>query len=288
MDNTGHKAQIHTVGASIETSVGATLAAARVARGASVEDVSRVLKLSVAQINAIEADDYSQLPSAVFARGFVRTYARLLDVDIAPILPALPTAAEKPDERLMHRRPGVLLEPRRSQKMPALVASVTAALLGFAYYEFSLNAPTIRPYVAATTSIASASSAAQQARAAAAAMDGALGEASAGAADAADEPRASVADDNLRLKTSSDPASGASEKGLHFLFNGESWVEVRGRDGKVVFSMVNAPGSERIVRGDPPFSLVIGGASGVQLSYNGSRVDLASYVTSDVARLRLE
>jgi cytoskeleton protein RodZ len=100
--------------------------------------------------------------------------------------------------------------------------------------------------------------------------------------------RAAAPDDNLRLKKSIDPASGAHEKGLHFLFNGESWVEVRGKDGKVVFSMVNAPGSERIVRGDPPFSLVIGGASGVELSYNGSRVDLASYVNSDVARLRLE
>jgi len=56
----------------------------------------------------------------------------------------------------------------------------------------------------------------------------------------------------------------------------------------VVYSNLNAPGSERVVRGDPPFSLVIGGASGVQLSYNGSRVDLAAYATEDVARLRLE
>ncbi len=285
MDNTGQEGQTLSQSGSVARSAGATLAAARVARGASVEDVARMLKLSVAQINAIEADDFSQLPSAVFARGFVRNYARLLNVDIAPVLPALPAAVEKPDERLMHRRPGVLLEPRRSQKMPALVASVAAALLGFAYYEFSLNAPAVRPYVAATTSVAAA---AQQARATATAMDRALGEASTAAADTADQPATPLADLNLRLKTSSDPASGASEKGLHFLFNGESWVEVRGRDGKVVFSMVNAPGSERIVRGDPPFSLVIGGASGVQLSYNGSRVDLASYVTSDVARLRLE
>ena len=285
MDNTGREAQSFSADATTAQSVGATLAAARIARGASVEDVSRLLKLSVAQVNAIEADDYSQLPSAVFARGFVRNYARLLHVDIAPILPALPAAAEKPDERLMHRRPGVLLEPRRSQKLPAVVASVTAALLGFAYYEFSLNAPAVSPYVAATTSVATAT---QQSRAAATTMDQAVDEPSAVVADATEQPPMPVADNNLRLKTSSDPASGVGEKGLHFLFNGESWVEVRGRDGKVVFSMVNAPGSERIVRGDPPFSLVIGGASGVQLSYNGSRVDLASYVTSDVARLRLE
>ena len=83
-------------------------------------------------------------------------------------------------------------------------------------------------------------------------------------------------------------SSSAPDQSLHFMFRNESWVEVRDGLGKVVYSNLNAPGSERVVRGDPPFSLVIGGASGVQLSYNGSRVDLAAYATEDVARLRLE
>jgi cytoskeleton protein RodZ len=287
MDKTGQEAQMPLSGAPVERSVGATLAAARVARGASVEDVSRALKLSVAQVKAIEADDHSQLPSAVFVRGFIRNYARLLNVNIMPMLPEKAPAAAKPDERLMHHRPGVSLEPRRYQKLPALLTGVTFVLLGLAYYEFALNAPPARPIVAATAY------AVPETRTAAPALSPALAmEISGGAAPAvlakAGQPRGTVLDDNLRLKKSADPASGANEKGLHFLFNSESWVEVRGKDGKVVFSMVNAPGSERIVRGDPPFSLVIGSASGVQLSYNGSRVDLASYVTSDVARLRLE
>jgi cytoskeleton protein RodZ len=278
MDNTSQQAMT-PADAPVAISVGATLAAARQARGASVEDVARALKLSVAQVKAIEADDPSQLPSAVFVRGFIRNYARLLKLDITPLLPARVPAMTPPDEHLMHYRPGVSLEPRRYQKMPAMLAGVTFVLLGLAYYEFALNTPPARPQI---TTAALAEREAQVTAPAA-------GEAAAPILMAAAErPRALVFDDNLRLKKSIDPASGAHEKGLHFLFNGESWVEVRGKDGKVVFSMVNAPGSERIVRGDPPFSLVIGGASGVELSYNGSRVDLASYVNSDVARLRLE
>lgn len=278
MDNISQQ-DLTTSRVSVGQSVGATLAAARRAHGASVEDVARALKLSVAQVQAIEADDHSHLPSAVFVRGFIRNYARLFKIDVMPPLPETAVVAAPADERLMHRRPGVSLEPRRYRKMPAMLAGTVFVLLGLAYYEFALNSPPERPQVAITAAV----------QPEAPAVSREIGERAAPMVTAeAEQPRVTVRDDNLRLKKSIDPASGAHEKGLHFLFNGESWVEVRGKDGKVVFSMVNAPGSERIVRGDPPFSLVIGGASGVELSYNGSRVDLASYVNSDVARLRLE
>ena len=77
-------------------------------------------------------------------------------------------------------------------------------------------------------------------------------------------------------------------RGLRFVFNGQSWVEVRDAEGKVIYSRTNAAGTERRVLGDPPFSVVVGGASGVQLTYNGSPIDLAAYATDDVARLQLD
>ncbi|HTE16361.1 MAG TPA: helix-turn-helix domain-containing protein, partial [Burkholderiales bacterium] len=234
-------------------------------------------KLSVAQVRAIEADDHSHLPSAVFVRGFIRTYARLLKVDLAPFLPAA-AVMEKADERLMHRTPGVPLEPNRYRRMPMLLAGVMFVLLGLTYYEFVLNTPPAPFHVASTAPVLVLPSAAS--------VDNSGAMVTPVAAD--ETPPLPAPSENLALKKSVDPASGGNEKGLYFLFNGESWVEVRDGDGKIVFSRVNAPGSERIVRGDPPFSVVIGSASGVELSYNGSRVNLASYVTEDVARLRLE
>jgi len=42
------------------------------------------------------------------------------------------------------------------------------------------------------------------------------------------------------------------------------------------------------VRGTPPFSLVIGNASHVRLTYNGKPVDLAPHIKVDVARLTIE
>ncbi len=60
---------------------GAALAAAREALNLSVAEVARQLKLSVSQIEALEAGAYEKLPGPVFVRGFIRNYARLLRLD---------------------------------------------------------------------------------------------------------------------------------------------------------------------------------------------------------------
>ena len=42
------------------------------------------------------------------------------------------------------------------------------------------------------------------------------------------------------------------------------------------------------MKGMPPLQLVVGNASGVQVTYNDQPVDLAPYTKVDVARLTLE
>jgi cytoskeleton protein RodZ len=70
-------------------SVGQLLRKTRLNRGLSVEDVARQLRLSVRQITALEEDDYSKLVSNTFLRGFVRNYAKLLQMDASPLLQQL-------------------------------------------------------------------------------------------------------------------------------------------------------------------------------------------------------
>lgn len=68
---------------------GARLKAGREEKNLAVADVAAKLKLTGRQVEALEAEDLSHLPSEVFVRGFVRNYARLVDVDadslIAPV-----------------------------------------------------------------------------------------------------------------------------------------------------------------------------------------------------------
>lgn len=67
---------------------GERLRIAREARNMSVEDAARQLRLSTHQILAIEQDDFVKLPEPMIARGFIRNYAKLLDVDATPLLQA--------------------------------------------------------------------------------------------------------------------------------------------------------------------------------------------------------
>ncbi|MCV6609307.1 MAG: DUF4115 domain-containing protein [Amphritea sp.] len=58
------------------------LIAAREAAGLSQKDVARDLRLSEKYIEAIETADFAALPSMVFARGYVRSYTKLLQLDM--------------------------------------------------------------------------------------------------------------------------------------------------------------------------------------------------------------
>lgn len=70
-------------------SPGARLAAGREEHGWTVEQVASHLKLAPRQIAALERDDYAALPGMPIVRGFVRSYAKLLKIDAAPLLAQL-------------------------------------------------------------------------------------------------------------------------------------------------------------------------------------------------------
>jgi len=63
------------------TPVGETLRRERLKRNLDIEEISRELKISARFLQAIESDQFDKLPGGVFAKSFVRQYARLLGLD---------------------------------------------------------------------------------------------------------------------------------------------------------------------------------------------------------------
>jgi cytoskeleton protein RodZ len=80
--------------------VGQMLREAREQQGLSVNDVANRIKFAPKQIEWLEADDYVKLPEAAFVRGFVRSYARLLNLDSASLIASLPTTHLQATSRL--------------------------------------------------------------------------------------------------------------------------------------------------------------------------------------------
>jgi len=91
MSEQGERAdsQASAVGAEREAvarEIGARLAEARAAQRLSVEDVSARLKVAAGKLTALEAGHLEALPDVIFAKGVMRAYARMLHVDIDPLL----------------------------------------------------------------------------------------------------------------------------------------------------------------------------------------------------------
>lgn len=95
-DQVGVDAQAEPVGASaapglveVAASVGAQLTVLREARGMSIEDVSARLKVAPLKLQRLEAGQWDALPEMPFLQGVVRSYARMLGADPAPLVEPL-------------------------------------------------------------------------------------------------------------------------------------------------------------------------------------------------------
>ena len=60
--------------------LGHTLRQLREAKGMSIEELSRATRVPVTSVERIEADRFDELPGEVFVRGFLKSYARAVDV----------------------------------------------------------------------------------------------------------------------------------------------------------------------------------------------------------------
>jgi cytoskeleton protein RodZ len=305
-------------GAPGETGVnpGTRLAQAREALKLSAADVARQLKLSVGQVEALEAGQFERLPGAVFVRGFIRNYARLVKLNPDELLVAagniLPQQAPRPETPPSQDIPFPSARPRRWQKYAWAVSVLVVAI---AFYEFFVSseemvvtthpvdvvpAPPVAPepkdeIAPAPLTVTPASESASNSAAAATASDAATVEPAPPAKPVAAAPAARRAPPPAPEPATPAPDAGAAlasdkpaERQVTLEFEDESWVEIRDRDGKVILWQLNLPGTRQVLSGRPPLSFVIGNAHGVRLTYGDRPVDLAPYTRTDVARMTLE
>ena len=69
-----------------QESVGASLAAARLSRGMSIQDVAQTSKVSSRFLRALEEDDFSVFISRVYVLGFAKAYAQVVGLDCDQVL----------------------------------------------------------------------------------------------------------------------------------------------------------------------------------------------------------
>jgi cytoskeleton protein RodZ len=68
-------------GGSADGSLGQQLRRAREARGVSLREISEQTRITMRHLEAIEADDYENLPGGIFNKSFVKSFARSVGFD---------------------------------------------------------------------------------------------------------------------------------------------------------------------------------------------------------------
>ena len=273
---------------------GAQLRAAREAAGLSLDQVAQQLKLAPRQVRALEEENFGMLPGRTFTRGFMRNYARLLNLDPDLLVAHLPDAAHAPslESPPLHSTGTTMAElPTAHARAPSfgrwliplvLVASIVAAA-GYEWYRgrpagvaapprSAETAPPAAPNTS-TTPLPNPVSPDSGAPAPAAPPATSGQSAPDGTAQPASTPQAA--------------AAGAADAVLVVRYEGPSWTEIRDSAGRMLISRLVDADSVEPFDGAPPFSIVIGNARAVTLVYRGQPVDLAPYTRLNVARLVL-
>ena len=281
--------------------LGQTLAAERERQGLSRADVAQRLQMSAHQVEALETGDYPRLPQGTFLRGFVRNYAKVLGISPDALLGMLDGGAK------VARRPGIVVptesihfDPlgRRIGSNPYVKATVIAFVviaLGFAgMYWWLFVRPGLPGAVAhkpAAEKRVAASAAPTFVPPPAAPPPQVIANAPAPVptpAPVAEAPK-KAAEPPKAAPAAATPVNAAQGSTLKFVFKGQSWVEVRDKQGKLLFSRLNPAGSEPVeVSGKPPFNVIVGNAPEVQLYYNDHAFDLEPHTKVAVARFTVE
>lgn len=75
---------------------------------------------------------------------------------------------------------------------------------------------------------------------------------------------------------------------IEIVFNGPCWVDVRDSEQKHKLSGAIKKGERYVLKGKPPYSLVLGNAAAVQVTVGGKPLDLSTVSRGNVARFTLD
>lgn len=235
---------------------GERLRTARESAGLSLVEVGTRLHMPVRIVQTLEAGDWGQLGAPVFVRGQLRCYAKLVKIDLEPLLDQVRMAPVQPAQLVSRSHTSRFQRVAESVGRRAVYVVMTAALAIPVWLATqshfgkdprataSLDAP---PLAAATTATAPNTAA--------------------------------------PIAASLTPLPRAETPALKLIFNADSWLTASTADGNSLEKGLVKAGEQRSYRAGEIARLVIGNAAAVEVQQTGSTVDVTPYVRGNVARL---
>jgi cytoskeleton protein RodZ len=290
---------------------GDLLREARNRRGWTIARVAEDMNLEARFVEAMEDNRFEDLGAPVFARGHLRKYARLLEVDMERLMDAyaeiereripppvasvegLTMTGDVPPGRrgwraililivlgLLAAVAWRLLAPRPDAGAPAGEGVGQSSPPDSVGPDVELDEePVAVPLPALVTGGEAPEPPSEEDDSEAVAETAADGEEPTPAAPSTD------ADPAQRTRARATEADGVE---LVLRFSADSWVEVRDASGDRILYQLGRTGQQRAVRGDPPFDIFLGFADGVSIEFDGEAISIpAGARLGRTARFRL-
>ncbi len=296
----GVSVQDDGVGVGAGKTAGTLLREARAAAGIHIAALAVALKVPVAKLEALEADNFAVLPDTVFVRALASSVCRTLKIDAAPILALLP---QSKSPRLAAGNAGIntpvrgtsnaggSFSPSASGKKSWAVTVVVLALLVGALAIMFFPAQRGVLGGGGSEEVPAVPAAPAQEPEAPAALSSPPVAAPAVAAVAAAPAAVPSAAAASAAVAASEPASAAlpSSSGVLTLSaRGASWVQVRDATGTIALQRNLAVGESVAVSGALPLNVVIGRADVTDVFVRGKPFALATVSRDNVARFEVK
>ena len=284
--------------------LGEQLRAARLRQDFTVEQLSTELRIEAKQLHALEGNRFEQIGVPVFVKGYLKQYGARLGLNVADLLALYTKQTTLADIQIQPNRTITLRDERQitSWVLAAIVLlTVIVALAAWWWNGGSFEGVLPTGGTAAPApELAPASAQPAQTRAQpvqtsapptpeliAPAPTPALAEERPVPLDAAapatvavetptpDAPPSAAATVTQAPDETDDAPDGAAADPavtvpMEVAFDGESWAEITDARGERLLFGLNAAGRNVTVRGEPPFTVVIGNAEAVRLTVDGA------------------
>jgi cytoskeleton protein RodZ len=285
----------------LQGTLGQRLRAAREVRGWKAGDVAGRLRLPIQIIQAIEAEQYGKIGHGIYLRGYLKSYARLVEVPTVLVdsvtsershEPPLVASGTISHSRYLYQRysvsalylilTGVII-------VPAVLLAMRASLQPAVTQLTPLDAP------ASSITADNAADATTEPAGTAAGSSGASSEAASGSPSTSEAPLvASLAPfsalshkDNAAAAHVETPAPVAGAHSVKLTLKEASWVEVTSASGdKLEYGLLPA-GSTRTYNSDKVLEVRLGNCNGAEVEADGKIQDLTPYRRANVARFKL-
>lgn len=260
--------------------LGTLLSQARKQKGLSVGEVAERLKLPARQIEAMESGSYKGLPEAVFIKGFLSSYARLLELDesefkqyLQQIFPSGQRYSTSDSSKVLSSELDFQDKPQRRHFPRWLIALMVLIIIGAVVYAWQSKSTSENAKQAATASQEVSAQTASISDIAASNIRVVPMPASEQVSSTASTTVISTSQpQEANTKTNASEPVAADSEALLIKLENKSWLQVSDKNGKVLISQVVDAGSTQQFSGSAPYKVIIGYTPGASIKFAGKDV----------------